>query len=384
VYRSLREGLASHGVEVRWLGASPSYRQTDLDREIWSHELVNGDLIADNLGESHLARMLVEHIERNYDGVFVTVLGDKLQTNAIRYMSPSIRRVMIVHTPSPGTLAAARAIHAYAHETVAVSPRAKRELVAHYGFSCRTTKVIENAIDLDRYLAFVRPSAYGRPLQLLSFGRIEEATKGVFWLPAIISRLLDLDVRLTVAGDGPDRAELERRCKYLGDRVQFIGQLPDCDIPRLYADHDVLLMPSRIEGFGQTIVEAMAAGCVPIVSHIRGVTDTIVRDGEDGCLFPIGNVRAAANAVCILAADRGRLATMSQAARANVLGRFDLATQAKAYAEVIEQIMSEPPRLAAPLPFDRWFYPRGLGPGLRTYLPTGLKNTLRVWRERLA
>jgi glycogen synthase len=139
-----------------------------------------------------------------------------------------------------------------------------------------------------------------------------------------------------------------------------------------------------MEGFGQTIVEAMAAGCVPIVSRIRGVTDTIVQDGEDGCLFAIGNVRAAANAVCILAADRGRLARMSQAARANVLGRFDLATQAKAYAEVIEQIMSEPPRLAAPLPFDQWSYPRGLRPGLRSYVPTGIKNTLRVWRERLA
>jgi glycosyltransferase involved in cell wall biosynthesis len=385
VYRSLRKGLANHGVEVRWLDASPSQCQKAVDQEIWSHESANGEFISDKgLSESHLARMLVQHIERHYDGVFVTVMGSRLQTNAIRYLNSSIRRLMIVHTPSLGTLAAARAVGAYAHATVAVSLRTNYELVAYYGFSPDTTKVIGNAIDLDRYLAVARLCTAQRRLRLLSFGRIEEAAKGVFWLPAVLARLLDLDVCLTVAGDGPDRAELERRCKCLGNRVQFIGRVPERDVPCLYADHDVFLMPSRMEGFGQTIIEAMAAGCVPIVSRIRGVTDTIVRDGDDGRLFPVGDAAAAANAIRILAQDPDRLAAMSRAARANVLGRFDLETQAKAYAEVIEQIMTEPPRLATPLPLDRWYYPRGLRPGVRTYLPNGVKNRLRVWRERLA
>jgi hypothetical protein len=54
------------------------------------------------------------------------------------------------------------------------------------------------------------------------------------------------------------------------------------------------------------------------------------------------------------------------------------------YAAILSSVRAAPRALAPPLPIEGWRYPAGLNPGLRSYLPTGLKNVLRVWRERLA
>ncbi len=64
--------------------------------------------------------------------------------------------------------------------------------------------------------------------------------------------------------------------------VSYAGSVQLSDIPVIMASHDVLIMPSRFEGLGMTMIEAMAGGCVPVVSHIRGVTDTIVVPGQNG------------------------------------------------------------------------------------------------------
>ena len=65
-------------------------------------------------------------------------------------------------------------------------------------------------------------------------------------------------------------------------------------------------MPSRFEGFGFSLIEAMAAGCVPIVSRIHGVTDWIVEDGKTGFVCGIDKPREFAERLIQLSKDRGR------------------------------------------------------------------------------
>ena len=94
-----------------------------------------------------------------------------------------------------------------------------------------------------------------------------------------------------------------------------MGSVPASAVPRLLADHDVFIMPSRYEGFGLTILEAMAAGVVPVVSRIAGVTDTIVTHAQDGLLFPMGNAQAAASLIKELCEEPLCLLRLSAAAR---------------------------------------------------------------------
>jgi len=79
--------------------------------------------------------------------------------------------------------------------------------------------------------------------------------------------------------------------------------VPRENVPAVLAEADIYVFPSRYEGFGLSLVEAMACGCVPVASAIHGVTDTIVDDGGTGRLFPIGDWQRAADCIVRLTAD---------------------------------------------------------------------------------
>ena len=276
-----------------------------------------------------------------------------------------------------------RQVRDYAHVTIGVSERCRADLVARNGFSKERTYAIPNAVDSDAFRSqAVRRFNRGPELKVLFVGRIEDASKGVMWLREILDASPEA-VRLTIVGDGPDMGKLRRRLDGHGHRVSYAGSVQLSDIPVIMASHDVLIMPSRFEGLGMTMIEAMAGGCVPVVSHIRGVTDTIVEPGRNGFLFPIGNYTAAANAIARLHADRDLLERMSIAGKEMVLNRFSIERMAARYNEVITMTLNDRPGLSTVLRMEDWSIPAGLRPGLRTYLPLPLKNWLRVVRERL-
>lgn len=381
----LRAGLAAHGITLRWLAAGSAAAGTT-GHSPWTQELASGDVVAPEAkDEAAAARMVVEHLKREqYDGFLINVLCDRLLTNLTRYLPAKLSRVLVVHNISPATYRAARSVRDHVHAAICVAPRVRRDLVARYGFDEDRIFVVPNAVDLDEYRYLAPPRASDSPLKLVFLGRLEDEAKGIFWLPRILAALDDLDITLTVAGSGPDQRRLEAMCAGMGSRVRFLGPVPSGCVPPLLAEHQVLLMPSRFEGFGQVLIEAMAAGCVPVASCIRGVTDTIVRHEHDGFLFPIGDTAAAAQIIRRLAHERPTLAQMSEVARRNVRGRFSIENMAARYADILRQARAAPPRTATPLPLDRWYCPWDLRPGLRTYLPTPVKNNLRLWRERMA
>ena len=383
VYTSLRKGLSEYGIEVRWLGVGRRAAEAARNPQ-WVRERKYGMVIGpDANDEFRQATILKDFLESGaVDGVFVNVLWFRVVTNAMRYVSSDVRKIMIVHNITPGTYEAARSIRDYIHAAVGVSPRIGVDLVRKAGFASDCTFTIPNAVDMSAFRQKAHRSMNATQLRLLALGRVVDSQKGVFWLPKILERLWDLPVRLTVAGDGPDLEELKKRCSRLGERVQFIGPVaPEC-IPEVMANHDVLVFPSRFEGLGVVLVEAMAGGCVPVASRIRGVTDFVVEEGKEGFLFDIGDTRAAAMAIRSIWGDRERLGEMSQAGVEKAGGQFGLQRMSEAYLGVIASAMSEARKVRLPLPLSKWSYPRGLRRGVRSYLPAGVKNWLRGLSER--
>lgn len=123
--------------------------------------------------------------------------------------------------------------------------------------------------------------------------------------------------------------------------MSFSGWVAPADVPWLVNQHDVMIMPSRFEGFGLTLIEAMSQGCPAVVSKIAGVTDTIVTDGEDGLLFPVGDFRQAARHINRLARDRELLAGMAAAAQQKVETVFDNDIAGRAYAGLLEHLAED-------------------------------------------
>lgn len=380
VFKQLRKGLAAYGIDVQWLGFGQS---NPLHNPEWRSEASFGGMIEapHASSEQEQARLVAAAVlTGGFDGVFVNVLTDRIQMNIARYLPADIMRFMIVHNITPGTYAAAVAIRDHVHATIGVSERCRNDLVEKYHFDDERTFVIPNAIDTGPFKGKERISRRGN-LRALFVGRIEDASKGVFWLPGILENSPP-SVTLTVAGNGPDLEQLRSKMSRQADRVTFLGTVAPHSVPDLLNSHDVLLMPSRYEGYPLTLIEAMAAGCVPIVSQIRGVTDTIVTDGSSGFLFPVGARSEAARIVSKLQMEPGTLASASAAARSAAEQAFTLETMATRYNDVIERIHSKTPAIAAPLDLDDWSFPQGLRPGLRTYVPRPVKNWLRVMRER--
>nr|WP_314092173.1 glycosyltransferase family 4 protein [uncultured Shinella sp.] len=381
VFRHLRAGLACDGIELCWLGLTPAGQglPAGMEREAAFGTLVEAPASDDGKSTARLMEQAI--LAGGFDGVVVNVLSDRVQTNIVRYLPPGLMRLMVVHNITPGTYAAAVAIRPYVHATVCVSQRCRDDLVKRHHFPAGYTFVIANAVSLEAFPATDRPlRSVEQGLRLLFLGRIEDASKGILWLPDILKRL-PASSTLTIAGDGPDLKWL--KVAMPGTRVVYAGAVAADAVPALLAAHDVFLMPSRYEGLPMALVEAMAAGCVPVVSALRGVTDMIVENGRDGLLFPVGDTAKAAALVRALDKDRVQLRGLSLGARRKVAGAFTVEHMAAKYAAVLRGIAARPPPLAVPLALDGWSLPRGLRAGLRTFLPRPLKNWLRGVRERL-
>ncbi|MCL4397644.1 glycosyltransferase family 4 protein [Patescibacteria group bacterium] len=86
---------------------------------------------------------------------------------------------------------------------------------------------------------------------------------------------LDIPFELTVAGEGPQRRELENLVTKLGltDKIVFLGRVDSEKIPQLLAKSDLFVRPSRFEGFGNSFIEAMAAGIPVIGTPVGGIID---------------------------------------------------------------------------------------------------------------
>jgi phosphatidyl-myo-inositol dimannoside synthase len=118
------------------------------------------------------------------------------------------------------------------------------------------------------------------------------------------------DLRYMVVGRGDRQSHLEGLARDLGvaDRVRFLTNVPDSDLPALYNTAEIYLGLSRpaglmVEGFGISLSEASASG-IPVVAGSGGGIPDAVRDGETGLLVDAEGPEAAIGAVQLLLGDR--------------------------------------------------------------------------------
>jgi glycosyltransferase involved in cell wall biosynthesis len=132
------------------------------------------------------------------------------------------------------------------------------------------------------------------------------------------------DVTLVVAGEGPERDELERRTGELGldGRVRFLGSVSRDDVLRLFRAADASVLSSSWENFPHTVVEALAVGCPVLATAVGGVPE-VVQDGVNGLLVRPDDPPALATAIERLFADRELRRRLAEAAPGSVAGHAE-------------------------------------------------------------
>ena len=149
--------------------------------------------------------------------------------------------------------------------------------------------IVPNIIDLERFRPRTEPRSRNA-LHILVPRNLEPIYDVAAALHAlqILRRTLP-QVRMTVAGSGPEREQLERLASELGvaDAVEFCGRVERDVMASLYRDADVVVNPSLVDNMPNSVLEALASG-VPVVSTNVGGIPCIVRDGATTLLVPPG------------------------------------------------------------------------------------------------
>jgi glycosyltransferase involved in cell wall biosynthesis len=181
------------------------------------------------------------------------------------------------------------------------------------------------------------PRSSSPPL-LLFVGRLRYY-KGLDWL---IRALPQIDARLAVVGIGPMAVEWKALAAQEGvaDRIAWLGETPDADLPALYHLADLFVLPAShsSEAFGLVQVEAMAAGVPCVCTELGTGTSYVNQDGVTGRVVPPRDPAALAAAINDLLADPTRRAEMSTAARARVVAEFDLSVMVERVMALYEEI----------------------------------------------
>ena len=216
----------------------------------------------------------------------------------------------------------------------------------------RAATVIPHGVDTDIYAppadraaAFAESGLPGR-FAIGCFGRVR-AQKGadvfVDAMCALLPRYGDF-IAVLVGAVVPEQmafaSELRRKIEAAGlaSRIVITGELPIEEVQRWYQRLTIYAFTSRNEGFGLTLIEAMAAGSA-LVAARAGAAELVVEDGVTGVLVPPGDVDALVAALEPLMRDPQAAAAMGARARERVLSEFSLDIEANRITAVYRRLI---------------------------------------------
>ena len=173
---------------------------------------------------------------------------------------------------------------------------------------------------------------------LFTLGRLHK-NKGFDTLLRALSRTSD--VYLWIAGDGPERANLEKLAYELGvkPRVRFLGWRDDA--PALHAAADIFVCPSRHEPLGNVVIEAWAQGR-PVLAAASQGPSALIEDGVNGRLVPVDDPVALSEAIRALTRNQAQLATLAAAGRASFEAHFTEASVVRRYQDFFTKVTGMP------------------------------------------
>ncbi|MBI4575187.1 MAG: glycosyltransferase family 4 protein [Planctomycetes bacterium] len=207
---------------------------------------------------------------------------------------------------------------------ITVSEDLRQDLVNRGGVPKGWIRVIPDGVDREAFpLPLARTLPEGGLPVVGVLGRLEPVRGHRFFLDAAAELTQrGVEALYLIAGQGSEAGTLRAQAARLGleRRVTFVGHVTDSR--EVLGALDVAVVPSTREGFGQILLETMAAGVPVAASGVGGILD-LIKDEETGLVVPPRDPGALADAVARLLAEPDLAARMAQRARALVLERYE-------------------------------------------------------------
>ena len=307
-------------------------------------------------GKHHLVRdvraaISVAHLSRHFDlvhghgmrGAWICYLASRRTGKAFVYTAHNLSPVMTGKLAPRLVRSTARAAAA----RIAVS-NAVAESYAPLGFHRNEWLVIPNGVDLAAFEDIPHQDSVLRSLGIPEGAKVVGAVgrlapeKGFDrYLRAAAMVLEEVPgARFVLAGDGPERRNLETLAQPLGERLVMTGGYDA--IYGLLSAVDVVVVPSVLEGQGIVAIEAMAAGRAVVASRVGGLAETVL-DGVTGILVPPESEQDLARAIVALLRDPALRGRLGAAGRARAADRYSAARMIDSTVEVYRSVASAGP-----------------------------------------
>ncbi|NUC72765.1 glycosyltransferase family 4 protein [Haloterrigena sp. SYSU A558-1] len=176
-----------------------------------------------------------------------------------------------------------------------------------------STHILHPCIDMDKFEYNFMPESS----TILYLGRLGERKNVSCLLRAwrIIENKTERDVSLVIAGSGPKMDELRRLSVDLGlTNIDFLGYVEESEKQRLFEESLLYVLPSKMEGYVTTGIEALATGTPVVGSDTFGINDYI-QHGETGYLFPVNDHEELARQVLDLVSNPKQMRPIAERGR---------------------------------------------------------------------
>jgi glycosyltransferase involved in cell wall biosynthesis len=239
----------------------------------------------------------------------------------------------LLHYAVPEMLCNRRALR-----IIVPSEALKRDIVRLHRVPEERVEVVPHGVEPGHLKCYERKRPAARTT-LLFVGRLHFG-KGIADVLEEFARRPDIEADFVVAGDGPDRHRVERVAA-ADRRIRMTGALGRGELEALLSTTQVFVLPTFYEGFGLSLLEAMASGHACACYEVPAVREVL---GDAGILVPPGDPRALVEAVAALVREEGRVASLARQAHQRA-ARFSWPDAVDAIDRVIRECA--PPR---PLP----------------------------------
>lgn len=202
-------------------------------------------------------------------------------------------------------------------------------------------------------------SRHPSPLTIAFAGRLVQEQKRVADLVPLVENLVDraVDFRLRIAGSGSEEEQLRSQLEALGpdawSRIDFVGRIPQEQMPEFWRAADIAILVSDYEGTSIAMLESMAHGCVPVVTDVSG-TRAAIREGQNGYVVRPGDMCAMAQRIAMLGESRSKLESFGREAHRAVVGSHSIEDYVDWFDSLVDDAWQAPPR---PWPRDRPMLP---------------------------
>ena len=376
-YKNLRSALRPYGWNV--LGVSSG----EWECSHWQDEFADDGCIqvASRINDPvQIAKELVKWVSDNKVDIFIP-MSSCIAASAVRHLPTSIHAVNRCNNITRYTYDIVCNNEHYISRIIATSKRQYNDLYEIRNISKERLVFIPHGLPVEAFnQVYKQRQINNKNLRLGYVGRLSHHDKGCLHLPELVANLAanDINFTLDIVGSGADEDKLKQKMSPFlkKDNIRFLGRKPNNEIPGLLKEIDVFLMPSHFEGFGFSLVEAMAAGCVPIASRISGVTDWIIKDNLTGYVVDKGNMKQMADYITKLYNDQRLLKAMSNEAATDSTKRFNLQVMGENYHKEFTKVLSEK-SLVKERPWDEFTLDRAYQPTWRRFVPQNVKNWVR-------